>query len=294
MVSFSIRWQDRVEVLSPDDAETTAAVPATLEPAALAHGVGPYRIEALIGRGRIAAVYLATNKRSGRQVSLKVLPPEWKRYPGACQEFLGSGRAMAKIRHPNIVRVHEVGEDGDLRFVAMQYVRGSDLRAFLADAGELPPPRALEILAPAADALDLAHTRGVVHADLKPGNVLVEGDTAHVYVTDFLAWANFPNRFVGTIEYASPEQLMREPPTGRSDVYSFGCLAFECLTGGAPYARTADADVIVAHLSEPPPRAGGLPTTVNDVLAKAMAKSPKDRYGSCGAVVAALRTALDG
>ena len=275
--------------------ETTVGLPAALEPAALAGGVvAGYRIDRLIGRGRIAAAYLATDERSGRQVSLKVLPPAWKQYPGACHEFLASGRSMAKIRHANVVPVYEVGADGDVRYIAMRYVRGSDLRGFLAKTGTLPPARALAVLRAVAAALDFAHARGVVHADLKPGNVLVEEPSAHVYVTDFLAWANFPNQFVGTIEYASPEQLMRQPPTARSDVYSFGCLAFECLAGRAPYPRARDADVILAHLTEPPPvlaEAGRVPAALNGVIAKAMAKSPEDRHGSCGEVVSALREA---
>ena len=258
--------------------------------------IGSYRIEGLIGRGRIAAVYVATDERSRRKVSLKVLPPQWKQYPGACEEFVASGRSMAKLRHPQIVPVYEVGEDGDLRYIAMRYVSGCDLRAFLAEVGTLAPERALAVLRAAAAALDFAHSRGVVHADLKPGNVLIEEPSTDAYVTDFLAWANFPNRFVGTIEYASPEQLMRESPTPRSDVYGFGCLAYECFTGEAPYPRTSDADVIVAHLAEPPPRVSDVcarvPAALDGVIAKAMAKSPDERHGSCSDVVSELEETL--
>ena len=265
---------------------------------AVAGDVGPYRIEALIGRGRLVAVYTAADTRSARLVALKVLPAEWRRYPSACREFLSSGRAMAPLRHPNVVEIYDVGEDGDLRYIAMQYVRGADLRGFLASCGPLRPQRALSILRQAADALDFAHGHGVVHADLKPGNVLVEDETGRVYVSDFLAWANFPNQFVGTLEYASPEQMRREPPTGRSDVYGFGCLAFECLTGREPYPRATDAELILAHLSEPPPRATevrpGLPAAFDLVIAKAMAKAPGERYDTCGDVVAALVAAARG
>ena len=198
-------------------------------------------------------------------------------------------------------------EDGRL-YLAMEYVDGSDLREVLRREGTLEPPRAIDLVGQVGEALDAAHEAGLVHRDVKPGNVLVaeRADGEHAYVCDFglarhvssVSSLTGDRGFVGTIDYVPPEQIAGGEIDRRADVYSLGCVLFECLAGSRPFERDSELSVVFAHLNEPPPRLSDfrpeLPQAFDDVFATALAKSPDERYATCGELVAAARAALRG
>jgi len=276
--------------------------------------VAGYRIESVIGRGGMAVVYRAEDTRLGRKVALKVLAPVLAHNEQFQQRFIRESRLAASLDHPNIVPIYEAGEaDGQL-FIAMRYVAGSDLKVLLSQEGGLPLARLLRIFVQIGDALDAAHELGLVHRDVKPGNILVasiqehsgHGHSDHVYLTDFgltkrttsLSGAlTGTGHFLGTVDYVSPEQIQGAPVGPATDVYALGCVLYECLTGQLPFHRDDDAALLWAHLVEAPPPVSGvrpeLPAAVDDVVARAMAKAPEDRYGSCHELVRDLELALD-
>src|SRR4051794_3439398 len=186
----------------------------------------------------------------------------------------------------------------------MRYVAGTDLQALLRREGALEPARAVAIAAQVADALDAAHRRGLVHRDVKPSNVLLDhgDDREHAYLADFGLTQSTAERgpadgqFMGTVDYVAPEQIRGDDVDGRADQYGLACLVFECLTGTLPFRHASDVAAIFAHLEEPPPAASerrlGLPTALDGVLARGMAKEPDERFGSCAELVGAARDAL--
>ncbi|MFC5721678.1 serine/threonine-protein kinase [Streptomyces gamaensis] len=284
--------------------ERPAARPGEL----LGRRIAGYRVESEIGRGGMAVVYRARDLRLGRVVALKLLAPELARNDTFRRRFDHESRTAAALDHPHIVPVFEAGEADGLLYIAMRYVPGQDLRALLDREGRLPFEVACRIAAQTASALDAAHAHDLVHRDVKPGNVLIaEGTDAdrpeHVYLTDFgltkksLSLTGFTSvgQFVGTLDYVAPEQISGKPVDGRCDVYSLGCVVFEMLTGTPPFRRDDDMALLWAHQYEPPPRLGervpGLPAAADEVLAKALAKAPEDRYERCTQFVAALRRA---
>ncbi|MGW5639377.1 serine/threonine-protein kinase, partial [Streptomyces sp. NPDC003832] len=273
--------------------------------------VAGYRIEAEIGRGGMAVVYRARDLRLDRTVALKLLAPELARNDTFRRRFTHESRAAASIDHPHIVPVFEAGETDGVLYIAMRFVAGSDLRHLLDRQGPLTPATAVRIAAQVASALDAAHEHGLVHRDVKPGNILVARGTdsdhpEHAYLTDFgltkksLSLTGFTTvgQFVGTLDYVSPEQISGKPVDARCDVYGFACVVHECLAGQPPFRRDDDMALLWAHqYDEPPPLTSlrpDLPVRVDGVFAKALAKSPDDRYDSCLAFVAALRAALQG
>jgi YVTN family beta-propeller protein len=262
-----------------------------------------YRIEALLGRGGMGVVYRAYDPRLKRSVALKLVVPELAADTRFRERFLAESELAASLEHPNVVPVHDAGEvDGQLA-IAMRYVAGSDLKTLLREQGALPPARAIAICAQVADALDAAHERGLVHRDVKPSNVLLD-QREHVYLADFgltrrLAEHGLPvgeGLSLGTPAYAAPEQIQAEPVDGRADVYSLGCLLYECLTGEVPFARESELALLWAHLEEQPPRPSernpALPKAIDAVIAKALAKEPGQRYQTCGELTEAAREAL--
>ncbi|MET9731970.1 serine/threonine-protein kinase [Streptomyces sp. NPDC006458] len=270
--------------------------------------VAGYRIEREIGRGGMAVVYQARDLRLERTVALKLLAPELARNDTFRRRFTHESRVAAALDHPNIVPVFEAGETDGVLYIAMRYVPGSDLRHLLDRQGPLPLSAALRIVAQVASALDAAHEHGLVHRDVKPGNVLVARGTdsdhpEHVYLTDFgltkksLSLTGFTSvgQFVGTLDYVAPEQISGRPVDGRCDVYGLACVVYEMLTGRPPFRRDDDMALLWAHqYDDPPPPTEvrpGLPAAVDPVLAKALAKSPDDRHDSCLAFVADLRAA---
>ncbi|MGX1567913.1 serine/threonine-protein kinase, partial [Streptomyces sp. NPDC055509] len=277
----------------------------------LGQQIAGYRIEKEIGRGGMAVVYRARDLRLERTVALKLLAPELARNDTFRRRFTHESRAAAAIDHPHIVPVFEAGETDGVLYIAMRYVVGSDLRHLLDREGPLSPATTLRLAAQVASALDAAHDHGLVHRDVKPGNILVARGTdsdhpEHAYLTDFgltkksLSLTGFTTvgQFVGTLDYVAPEQISGRPVDARCDVYGFACVVFEILAGHPPFRRDDDMALLWAHqYDEAPPLTESRPDLdpqVDPVLAKALAKSPDDRYPSCLAFVAALRAATAG
>jgi hypothetical protein len=268
--------------------------------------VAGYRVASFIGRGGMAVVYRAEDLRLGRNVALKLLAPELSQNEKFQQRFMRESRLAAAIDHPNIIPIYEAGEVGGLLYIVMRYVDGSDLKKVIERDGPLEPARISMLLRQVAGALDAAHIRGLVHRDVKPGNVLLASgagpeDEDHVYLTDFgltkrsssLSGLTVTGHFLGTIDYVAPEQITGNPVDARTDVYALGCVLYECLTGTVPFQRDDDAALLWAHLVEAPPsvreRMPGLPEGLNEVVATAMAKAPDDRYATCRELAAAVQ-----
>ena len=269
--------------------------------------VAGYRIEREIGRGGMAVVYRAHDLRLDRTVALKLLAPELARNDVFRKRFTHESRAAAAIDHPHIVPVFEADETDGVLYIAMRYVEGSDLRHLLDRQGPLPLAKVVRIAAQIASALDAAHEHGLVHRDVKPGNILVSRGTdsdhpEHVYLTDFgltkksLSLTGFTTvgQFVGTLDYVSPEQISGRPVDGRCDVYGFACVVYECLAGRPPFLRDDDMALLWAHQNADPPlltqTRPDLPAHLDRVFVRALAKSPDDRQDTCGAFVAELRS----
>ncbi|WP_406377363.1 serine/threonine-protein kinase [Streptomyces sp. NBC_00197] len=273
--------------------------------------IADYRIEREIGRGGMAVVYQAKDLRLDRTVALKLLAPELARNDTFRGRFTHESRVAAAIDHPHIVPVFEAGETDGVLYIAMRYVAGRDLRHLLDREGPLSVTVAARIGLQVASALDAAHDHGLVHRDVKPGNILVAQGTdsdhpEHVYLTDFgltkksLSLTGFTSvgQFVGTLDYVAPEQISGKPVDGRCDVYSLGCVVYETMAGRPPFQRDDDMALLWAHQYDEPPalttKRPDIPVGVDAVLAKALAKSPDDRYDSCLTFVSALRIAAHG
>ena len=257
--------------------------------------IADYRIEAVLGRGGMSVVYLAEDLRLKRRVALKLLTPALAEDERFRHRFLRESELAASLDHANVIPIYEAGEaDGSL-FIAMRYVEGSDLKALLR-GGALSDQRAVLLVGQVAAALDAAHERGLVHGDVKPSNVLIDG-RGHAYLADFGLSRRVTDehsaageaQLMGTIDYVSPEQIRGEYVDSRADVYSLGCLLYECLTGTQPFKRGNDAAILYAHLEDEPPATR---TGADPVLTRALAKSPDDRYQSCGELAEAARQAL--
>jgi Tol biopolymer transport system component len=257
-----------------------------------------YRIEALLGRGGMSSVYLAEHRHLHRKVALKILAPALAENEGFRQRFLRESQLAASIDHPNIVPIYDAGESDGLLFIAMRYVEGTDLERLLRDEAPLEAERAAAMLAQVASALDAAHAHGLVHRDVKPGNILVETvgwpeGHEHCYLTDFGLTKQLaapsgltdPGGFAGTVDYVAPEQIEGKPADGRTDVYSLGCVLYQCLTGSVPFQRENELAVIYAHLQESPPRLRklrpDLPPGVDEVFEAALAKDKEERPATC-------------
>ena len=258
--------------------------------------VAGYRIESRIGAGGMAVVFRARDERLGRSIALKVMAPEWTEDEEFRRRFVAESRAAARVDDPHVIPVYEAGAAGGVLFIAMRLVAGTDLRGVLRREGALPPGRALELLSPVASALDAAHAAGLVHRDVKPGNILVDerpGRPDHVYLADFglskgaAAGVSLTGAgdYLGTPNYSAPEQVQGHDVDGRADQYALACVAFELLTGRVPYERDLPMAVLMAHVSKPPPslaaRRPGMPPAADRVMARAMAKRPEQRFASC-------------
>jgi len=270
--------------------------------------IAGYQIEEQIGRGGMAVVYRAFDPRLGRSVALKILAPELARDKAFRERFSREMRAAAAVDHPHIVPVYDAGEANGVLFIAMRFVSGHDLRTLLDRERMLPPARVVHIISQVASALDEAHSRGLIHRDVKPGNMLIgtvagSGQPDHVYLSDFgLSKQSVSSnsltatgQFLGTLDYMAPEQVEGRTLDGRADQYALACSAFEMLAGTPPFKRDEGVAVLWAQLSAPTPSLRALrpelPPAVDQVMAKAMAKSPGDRYQTCSEFAAALREA---
>jgi hypothetical protein len=271
---------------------------AILEPGTVVTG---YRIESMLGHGGMGVVYEATQLSLGRTVALKVIAAHLSHDPIFRERFRREGMLQAALDHPHIVTVHEAGESPSGLFIAMQLVRGPRLKDLIM-IRELDARRSLRMLRPVGDALDAAHEAGLIHRDVKPQNVLV-GARDHAFLADF-GLTKLPGdqsltgsgHFVGTVDYVSPEQIVGEPATPLSDVYSFAAVLYESLTGVVPYPRESDAAVLYSHLSDPPPRPSDrqddLPEELDAVVARAMSKDPSERYATAAELIEATEDAF--
>ncbi|MGY1947268.1 serine/threonine-protein kinase [Nocardia asiatica] len=264
-----------------------------------------YTIERMLGRGGMGSVYLARHPRLPRLTAMKLLNPELFDDKEIRARFEREADLVARLDHPNIVTVFDRGVEGERLWICMRYIDGTDAAAL--DARELPPQRAVQIIAATAEALDFAHSRGVLHRDVKPANILlerIEGAPERVFLTDFgiarlrddAGGLTQTGTFTATLAYAAPEQLSGAPLDHRADQYSLACTLFRLLTGTVPFDATNPVAVIQGHLSAPPPPVSrmrpGLPAALDAVLAKAMAKHAAERFDSCREFAAAAWQAL--
>jgi serine/threonine-protein kinase len=262
--------------------------------------LGDYRIEGIVGVGRMGVVYLAIDRITGRACALKVLREEVAIDPVYRERFRREGEMLAALNHAHIIPIYGMGEvDGEL-FIASRLV-SSTLRSTI-NAGPLSVDLAMQVIACVASALDAAHAIGVVHRDVKPANVLMDPGP-EVFLGDFGlardpegAALTVPGQVLGTIDYMAPELLDGERVGSATDVYGLACLAIETLTGTVPYLRDTDAATMYAHIVEPPPsvnaRRPELPRALDEVLAIGMAKDPDDRQATAGTLVVEMLGAL--
>jgi serine/threonine-protein kinase len=268
---------------------------------------GDYTIDSLLGRGGMSVVYLAEDRRLGRQVAIKLLAEELAEDGSFRTRFIRESQLAAGLEHPNIVPVYEAGELEGRLFIAMRYVRGTDLRTLISRAGPLAPERAMALLRPIASALDAAHRRGLVHRDVKPANILIAVDEGeeHPYLSDFGLTKHTSSKsgltktgqFMGTVDYVAPEQIRGDEVDGRTDEYSLACVLYQCLTGEVPFDKPADVATMFGHLQDPPPKVSlkrpDLPSELDDVVTRGMAKEREDRFPTCTALMEALNAAGD-
>lgn len=264
-----------------------------------------HRIESVAGRGGMGVVYSATQLALDRKVALKVIAPGLMEDDGMRRRFVRESKVAASIDHPNVIPIYYAGEDDGIAYIAMRYVSGDDLRSLVRREGRLEPRRAARIVSQIAAALDAAHAAGLVHRDVKPANVLL-GPEDHVYLTDFgltkhalsVGSATKEGHWVGTLDYVAPEQIRSARVDARADVYALGCVLFLMLTGEVPFRHDGEEARLWAHLSEDPPapseRVPGLPREMDEVVARAMAKQPDDRFPSAGDLGRAAVAALAG
>jgi len=264
--------------------------------------LGKYQIQAALGKGGMGMVYAGYDPLLDRKVAIKVLAPHLVWEEGFVERFLREARAAARIKHPNIVTVYDVGQEQDQFYFVMEYLEGQTLSDHIRSRGALPPDEALSILQPLADALDYAHQRGLVHRDIKPSNIIV-GDGLRVTLTDFgIARAAQETRLtttgaiMGTPEYMSPEQAWGEEVGHETDLYSLAVVAYEMLSGRVPFSGTTPHAVLYKQIHEPPPpirdARPDLPPGVETVLARALDKEPGKRYATAKEFVGELESAL--
>ncbi len=266
--------------------------------------VAGFRIESVLGRGGMSVVYVAEQIRLARKVALKVLTNELAWDEQFRERFVRESHIAATIDHPNIIPIYDAGEADGLLYIAMRFVQGPDLREIL-KRGTLGVGRTIFLIEQLASALDAAHAHALVHRDVKPGNILIEESTDHAYLTDFGVAKQTTARgltstghFLGTVEYAAPEQIEGGPVDARTDVYALGCVLYESLTGSPPFSHGTEHAVLHAHLVDPPPSVSRvrpeLPQAFDSVIATAMAKAAEDRFRSCGELAHAARNAASG
>ena len=269
-----------------------------------------YIIEDQVGSGGMAVVFRARDGVLGRLAALKVLSPALAADQEFRTRFLRESQAVASVEEPHIIPVYGAGEVDGVLYIATRFVSGGDLADVLQRAGgALEPGRAAMFIEQVAAALDAAHAAGLVHRDVKPGNILVDvvpGRGEHAYLSDFglskksmaVSGLTATGTFLGTPDYCAPEQIKGLPVDGRGDQYSLACMAFAVLTGNLPFRRPETMATLFAHLNDPvPPLAryrAGLPPGTDAVLARGLAKEPQGRYRRCGEFAAALRDTLAG
>ncbi len=275
---------------------------ARLEPGSTFAG---YRIDGILDRGGMGVVYKATDVDLDRTVALKIIAPEHTQNADAVTRFKAEARLAASLEHPNIVPIHRGGDFEGVLYLAMRFVPGTNLRHII-DRGQLDLDRVQRVMRSIASALDAAHERGLVHRDVKPANILIsgEGSREQTYLTDFGLTKKLGSpqsltrtgAWVGTPDYVAPEQIQAGMVDGRADIYSLGCVLYEMLTGSVAYPKDNDMAKLWAHVQDPPPspslKRPDLVPAFDEVVAKATAKDPADRYVTASELAAAVDRAV--
>ncbi|WP_433792858.1 protein kinase domain-containing protein [Actinoplanes sp. CA-252034] len=259
---------------------------------------GRYRLEERIAGGGMGDVWRGIDDVLGRTVAVKILLPALLDEPGFAERFRGEARTMATINHPGVVDVYDYGSDQQIAFLVMEYVEGDALSRTLSRVGRLTPARTMALVAQAADALQAAHGNGIVHRDVKPGNLLVRPNGTLV-LTDFgiarsalVGQLTVAGAVLGTASYISPEQAAGDVATAASDVYALGVVAYQCLSGHRPFDGATPIEIAMKHVRETPrPLPADIPPAVRAIVERAMAKDPGARWPSASAMAAVARQA---
>jgi serine/threonine protein kinase len=272
--------------------------------------VAGYAVESVLGSGAMGVVYVARQRSPERRVALKLITPAFANDEVFRRRFLREATAAAAIEHPHILPVYAAGESNGTLFMAMRLIDGRDLREILRGSSGLPLDRIERIVGQVGGALDAAHARGLIHRDVKPGNVLVteqldaeDGDFCYLMDFGVSTWTassaatiTATGQMVGTANYMAPEQIEGGGVDGRTDLYSLGCVLYECLTGRAPFSGRSAPAILYGHLHEPAPSPSSirtdLPLGVDAVIDRALRKVPEERYPSCRELSRDLHAAL--
>jgi serine/threonine-protein kinase len=263
---------------------------------------GRYKLDDRIAGGGMGDVWRGTDEVLGRTVAVKILLPALLEEPGFAERFRGEARTMATINHPGVVDIYDYGSDPKVgAYLVMEYVEGDALSRTLSRVGRLTPARTMALMAQAADALQAAHDKGIVHRDVKPGNLLVRPNGTLV-LTDFgiarsamVGQLTQVGSVLGTASYISPEQAAGAVATSMSDVYALGVVAYQCLSGRRPFEGDNPLEIALKHVREqPPPLPADIPPAVRGIVDRAMAKDPTARFPSAAALGQVARRAAAG
>ncbi|GAB3148249.1 hypothetical protein GCM10027290_32690 [Micromonospora sonneratiae] len=257
-----------------------------------------YRLDERIASGGMGDVWRGTDQVLGRTVAVKSLLPALLDEPGFAERFRGEARTMATINHPGVVDVYDFGSDQQVAFLVMEYVEGDALSRTLGRVGRLTPARTMALVAQAADALQAAHDKGIVHRDVKPGNLLVRPNGTLVLTdfgiarSDMVGQLTAAGSVLGTASYISPEQASGAVATPASDVYALGVVAYQCLAGRRPFEGDNPLEIAMKHVRDAPrPLPGDIPPTIRGIVERALAKDPAARWSSASALAAVARQA---
>ncbi|MFI5840990.1 protein kinase [Catenuloplanes sp. NPDC051500] len=259
---------------------------------------GRYRLEDRIASGGMGDVWKGTDEVLGRTVAVKILLPALLDEHGFAERFRGEARTMATVNHPGVVDIYDYGSDSQVAFLVMEYVEGDALSRTLGKVGRLTPARTMALVAQAADALHAAHQKGIVHRDVKPGNLLVRPNGTLVLTdfgiarSDMVGSLTVAGSVLGTAAYISPEQASGEVATPASDVYALGVVAYQCLSGRRPFEGDNPLDIAMRHVRDAPrPLPSDIPPQVRAIVERAMSKQPAGRYPSAAAMAVVARQA---
>jgi eukaryotic-like serine/threonine-protein kinase len=259
---------------------------------------GRYRLDERIAGGGMGDVWRGTDEVLGRTVAVKILLPALLDEPGFAERFRGEARTMATVNHPGVVDVYDYGSDQQLAFLVMEYIEGDALSRTLSRVGRLTPARTMALVAQAADALQAAHAKGIVHRDVKPGNLLVRPNGTLVLTdfgiarSDMVGQLTMAGSVLGTASYISPEQASGSVATAASDVYALGVVAYQCLSGHRPFDGATPIEIAMKHVRDTPrPLPADIPPAVRAIVDRALAKDPAARWATASAMAAVARQA---